>query len=157
MAQAKKATKKASPRRKVTKTTARKAPKTLAKRTQTVRKTSQRVVRKVDTNLVTKAVATSRNLFLAGLGVYGKVADGAEDQLNVARKRLASGRKQADKLYGELVKRGEKVQSQATRSLRDIDVPELALPRLDRKTLEAQLSKARARLVELRSSFKKAA
>jgi FtsZ-binding cell division protein ZapB len=62
-------------------------------------------------------------------------------------------RKKADKMYKELVKRGEKLEKDAKGAIKDIDLPKLELDTLtDRKKLEAQLKKAKARFEELKGS-----
>jgi uncharacterized coiled-coil DUF342 family protein len=135
--------KKAAPKRKP-------ATRKAAARKPAVRKTAK----KTDSNITNKAQETARELFLAGLGVYGKVFDEVEDQLKNAEKRMEARRKKADKLYNELVKRGEQLEKEARKSLDDIE-----LPRFQRKDLEQQLEKARDRFAELKDSFgsKKAA
>ena len=69
-------------------------------------------------------------------------------------------RKKADKLYKELVKRGQKVEKDAKVALKDIELPKLELESLtDRKKLDKQLKKVKARFAELKESvgFKTAA
>jgi hypothetical protein len=62
-------------------------------------------------------------------------------------------RKKADKLYKELVKRGEKVEKDAKVALKDIELPKLELDSLtDRKKLEKQLKNAKARFAELKET-----
>ena len=63
-------------------------------------------------------------------------------------------------MYKELVKRGKKVEKDAKGAIDDIDLPKLELETLtDRKKLDAQLKKAKARFEELKDSvsFKAAA
>jgi hypothetical protein len=103
---------------------------------------------------------TGRTVFLAGLGLYGKVYDQAQEQINSLPKQLEERRKKADKIYKELVKRGEKLEKDAKSAMQDIELPKLELDSLtDRKKLEQQLKKAKARFNELRKSvgFKAAA
>lgn len=110
--------------------------------------------------LVVNAQETGRNVLLAGLGVYGKAFDQAQEQLSGLQKQMETRRKQADKIYKELVKRGEKVEKDAKVALKDIELPKLELDTLtDRKKLEAQLKKAKARLADIKGSlrFKSAA
>ena len=74
--------------------------------------------------------------------------------------QLEARRKKADKLYKELVKRGQKVEKDAKVALKEIELPKLELDSLtDRKKLEKQLKKVKARLVELKENvgFKTAA
>jgi hypothetical protein len=147
------AAKKAAPKRK---TAARKtaARKTTAARKPAARKAAPRkAARKAQPEFTAKAQETSRKLFLAGLGVYGKVFDGVEEQLKSAEKRMEQRRKKADKLYAELVKRGEKLEKDTRKSIDELELPELKLPKMDRKELEAQLEKARARFNDLKDSF----
>ena len=106
------------------------------------------------------AQETSRNVFLAGLGIYGKVYDQAQEQINSLPKQLEERRKKADKIYKELVKRGEKLEKDAKSAIQDIELPKLELDSFtDRKKLEQQLKKAKARFAELKKSvrFKSAA
>lgn len=103
---------------------------------------------------------TGRNVYLAGLGFYGKAYDQAQEQLDSLQKRLEQRRQKADKIYKELVKRGEKLEKDAKGAIQDIELPKLELDNLtDRKKLEQQLKKAKARFAELRKSvgFKAAA
>ena len=63
-------------------------------------------------------------------------------------------------MYKELVKRGKKVEKDAKGAIDDIELPKLELESLtDRKKLEKQLDKAKARFEELRETvgFKTAA
>jgi len=106
------------------------------------------------------AQETGRNVFLAGLGFYGKAYDQALEQFNGLQKELAERRKQADKAYKELVKRGAKLEKDAKGALEEIELPKLELESLtDRKKLEQRLKKAKARFEELKESvrFKSAA
>ena len=103
---------------------------------------------------------TGRNVLLAGLGFYGKAYDQAQEQIESLQKRLETRRKKADKMYKELVKRGEKVEKDARGVIKDIDLPKLELDDLtDRKKLEKRLNKAKARFEDLKDSvsFKSAA
>jgi hypothetical protein len=101
------------------------------------------------------AQETGRNVFLAGLGVYGKAYDEAQEQLSGLQKRVEARRKKADKMYKELVKRGEKVEKDAKGVIKDIELPKLELDTLtDRKKLEAQLKKAKARFADLKGSLR---
>ncbi len=101
------------------------------------------------------AQETGRSVFLAGLGVYGKAYDEAQEQLSSLQKRMEARRKKADKMYKELVKRGEKVEKDAKVVIKDIDLPKLELDSLtDRKKLQAQLKKAKARFADLKDSIR---
>jgi len=103
---------------------------------------------------------TGRSVYLAGLGFYGKAYDQAQEQFSSLQKRMELRRKSADKLYKELVKRGEKLEKDAKGAIQEIELPKLDLENLtDRKNLEKQLQKAKARFAELKKSvrFKAAA
>jgi SMC interacting uncharacterized protein involved in chromosome segregation len=154
MAQAKKA---ASKR----KTTAKTAAKTTAKRKPVVRKvsTARKTTAKKATSLQNRVSEASRNAFLASLGLYGMAFDQVQEQVKSVESELAARRKKADKLYTDMVKRGQKVEKKAKTAIDDIDLPKLDVAALDRAKLEAQLDKARARFEELKSSvgFKAAA
>ncbi len=100
-----------------------------------------------------RAQEAGRNAFLASLGFYAKLFDQAQEQFSSIEDQLEARRRKADKLYRELVKRGQKVEKDAKVALKDIDLPRLELDSLaDRKKLEAQLKKVRARFVELKES-----
>ncbi|MDX1733367.1 MAG: hypothetical protein R3228_03340 [Halioglobus sp.] len=102
-----------------------------------------------------RAQEAGRNAFLAGLGFYGKAFDQAQDRLDNLQSDMEARRKKADKVYKELVKRGMKVEKDAQKALDDLELDSLT----DRKKLESQLKKAKARFEELRESvgFKSAA
>ena len=158
-----------------TKATTTAAPKTTAKRKPAVKRKPAAATRKPAAKKATakKATAkkaapdfaanaqeTGRNVFLAGLGFYGKAYDQAQEQLTELQKQMEARRKKADKMYKELVKRGEKLEKEAKGALKDIELPKLELESLtDRKKLDAQLKKAKARFAELKDSvrFKTAA
>lgn len=139
------------------KTTARKTTsrKTTARKT-TARKTAARrkaAPRKASPDLAARAREASRGAFLASLGFYGKAFDQVQDQFNTVQSQLESRRKKADKLYAELVKRGEKVEKKALNAIDDIDLSRLEFTSLaDRRQLEARLGKVRRRFSELRES-----
>jgi hypothetical protein len=116
--------------------------------------------KKAASDLAVSTQETGRTMFLAGLGIYGKVYDQAQEQINSLPKQLEERRKKADKIYKELVKRGEKLEKDAKSVMQDIELPKLELDNLtDRKKLEQQLKKAKARFAELKKSvrFKSAA
>ncbi|MEM1187355.1 MAG: hypothetical protein AAGI72_02445 [Pseudomonadota bacterium] len=143
------AVKKTAPKRKPA------ARKTTAKRKPAARKAA---AKKAPT-LQSRVTDASRNAFLASLGFYGMAFDQVQGQLKSVESELSARRKKADKLYADMVKRGEKVEKQAKSAIDDIDLPKLEVPKLDRATLEAQLEKAKARFEELKDSvgFKAAA
>ncbi|EAQ97153.1 hypothetical protein [Congregibacter litoralis] len=152
--------KKAAPKRKTTaksKTTAR----TTAKRKPVARKaaTARKTAVKKTASLQNRVSEASRNAFLASLGFYGMAFDQFQGQIKTVESELNARRKKADKLYADMVKRGQKVEKQAKTAIDDIDLPKLDVAALDRAKLEAQLEKARARFAELKDSvgFKAAA
>ena len=110
--------------------------------------------KKATPDFAATAQETSRNVFLAGLGFYGKAYDQAQEQMTNLQKQMGQRRKKADKMYKELVKRGEKLEKDAKGALKDMDLPKLVLDSLtDRKKLEAQLKKAKARFEDLKGSI----
>jgi len=118
------------------------------------------VPKKSAADFAVSAQDTGRTVFLAGLGLYGKVYDQAQAQISSLPKQLEERRKKADKIYKELVKRGEKLEKDAKSAMQDIELPKLELDSLtDRKKLEQQLKKARARFAKMKKSvrFKSAA
>lgn len=139
------------------KTTPRKtaASKGAAGKTTTRRKTAPRkaAARKASPDIAARAREASRGAFLAGLGFYGKAFDQVQDQFNTVQSQLESRRKKADKLYADLVRRGEKVEKKALSAIDDIDLSRLEFTSItDRKQLEARLGKVRKRFSELRES-----
>jgi hypothetical protein len=157
----------------VTKTARKAAPKrkpvsraTTAKRKPATRAAAKRAparksaAKKSANEFATRAQEAGRNAFLAGLGFYGKAFDQAQEQFNSLQDQLEERRKKADKLYKELVKRGKKVEKDAKGAIKDIELPKLELDSLtDRKKLDKQLEKAKARFEELKGNvgFKTAA
>ena len=58
-------------------------------------------------------------------------------------------------MYKDLVKRGKKVEKDTRGALGDLEVPKLELDSLtDRKKLDKQLKKAKARFAELKDSVR---
>ena len=160
---------KAAPKRK---TAAKSAAKTTAKRKPVARKvaaskatvsrkatTARKTAAKKTASLQGRMTEASRNAFLASLGFYGMAFDQVQDQIKTVESELSARRKKADKLYAEMVKRGQKVEKQAKSAIDDIELPKLDVASLDRAKLEAQLDKARARFAEFKGSvgFKAAA
>jgi hypothetical protein len=152
---------KAAPKRKTT-TRKRPAAKTTARRTtarkagatrkaSTTRKSTPRRKAAPRNDIATRAREASRRAFLASLGFYGKAYDQVQDQFTSIQDQLEARRKKADKLYADLVKRGEKVEKQARSAIDDLDLPTLD-GLADRKELEARLNKARERFSELKES-----
>jgi len=92
-----------------------------------------------------RAQETTRNVFLAGLGFYGKALEEAQSQLKDAQSTLKQNRSKAEKLFVELVKRGEKVEASAKSRLKDVEI-DIKLPefKIDpREEVRARLDKAR--------------
>ncbi len=109
--------------------------------------------KKPQKSFVDNAQETGREVFLAGLGFYGKAYDQAQERFDELQKQMKERRKNADKAYKELVKRGKKVEKDAKDAIEDMDIPKLD-DLTDRKKLEQQLKKAQARFEELRKSVR---
>jgi hypothetical protein len=145
------------------KTTSKAARKPAAKRKPIVKRkpvAKRAAPKKSSPDFAVSAQDTGRSVFLAGLGLYGRAYDQAQEQISSLPKQLEERRKKADKLYKELVKRGAKLEKDAKIAMQDIELPKLELDSLtDRKKLEQQLKKAKARFAELKKSvrFKSAA
>jgi len=136
----------------VRKAAARKAPvkKTAAKKAAPKKAAPKKAVK---LNFAEQAQENARNVFLAGLGAYGKAFEEAQTQIKDAQSQVKENRAKAKGLFKELVKRGEKVETKAKKKLKDIDLPELKMPELkltDRDELRAEL---RNRLDKARNSF----
>ena len=132
------------------KTAAKRKP--VAKRKPAVKRAAPK---KSTPDFTATAQEAGRNVLLAGLGFYGKAYDQAQEQLSSLQKELEARRKTADKLYKELVKRGEQLEKDAKGAIKDIELPKLELAKLtDRKKIEAQLKKAKARFEELKESVR---
>lgn len=150
------AKKTAAPKRKTTAKRKPAAKKTAAKRKPAARKSA---AKKAPT-LQNRISDAGRSAFLASLGFYGMAYDQMQDQLKTVESELTARRKKADKLYADMVKRGEKVEKQAKNAIDDIELPKLEVSALtDRSRLDAQLEKAKARFEELKETvgFKAAA
>ena len=150
------------------KTTAKRKPaaKTAAKKATAKRKPAARKVapkktaKKAAPVFSARAQEAYRNAFLASLGFYGKAFDQVQEQFNTLQDQLEARRNKTDKAYKELVKRGAKVEKTAKKAINEIELPKLELDNLtDRKKLDAQLKKAKARFEELKDTlnFKAAA
>ena len=137
------------------------APKTKAKaKKTTVRKTTankaspkKASAKTAKLNFAEQAQENERNVFLAGLGAYGKAFEEAQSQIKDAQSQVKENRAKAKDLFNELVKRGEKVETKAKKKLKEIDLPELKMPELklaDRDELREELRK---RLDKARDSF----
>ena len=153
--EAKTEVKKAAPK---AKTAAKRKPaarKKVAAKKPAARKAAPRKAAKKSTNdFSARAQETGRKAFLASLGFYGKAFDQVQEQFDDLQDQLEARRKKANKLYTDLVKRGEKVEKATKSRIDDIELPEFKLESLtDRKKLDAQLKKARARFEELKESF----
>ena len=141
---------KAAPKAAAKRKTAAKRKPVAARKTAAKRKP---VAKKTTPEFAVKAQEAGRNAFLAGLGFYGKAFDQAQEQYNSIQDQLEDRRKKADKLYKELVKRGKKVEKDAKVALKDIELPKLELDSLtDRKKLDSQLKKVKARMAELKEA-----
>jgi hypothetical protein len=141
---------KAAPKAAAKRKTAAKRKPVAARKTAAKRKP---VARKTTPEFAVKAQEAGRNAFLASLGFYGKAFDQAQEQYNSIQGQLEDRRKKADKLYKELVKRGKKVEKDAKVALKDIELPKLELDSLtDRKKLDSQLKKVKARMAELKEA-----
>ena len=104
-------------------------------------------------DFASRAQEAGREAFLASLGFYGKAFDQLQEQFESLQDRIDERRKQADKLYQELVKRGEKVESNAKDRIDSIEMPKFELESLtDRKKLDEQLEKVKARFEELKET-----
>lgn len=165
-------TAKAAPKRKAAakrKTTAKKAPakKTTAKRKTTAKKATAKkttakrktAAKKTAQSARDRAVATGRNALLAGLGVYGKAYDqmleqfeALQKQVDEAQDALNQRRSQAEAMYVGLVKRGELLEKDAIKAFDDLELDAIT----DRKMLEEQMNKAKARFEALREKLAKA-
>jgi len=108
---------------------------------------------KTSSELVSKAKETSRSAFLAGLGCYGMAFDKMSDQVDTVQAKFDSRKKEADKVYKKLVKRGEKLEKDAMKAMDDFHFSSFDFEELtDRSKLEASLGKAKAAFEELKSS-----
>jgi hypothetical protein len=105
-------------------------------------------------DLAASAQDTGRSVYLAGLGFYGKAYDQAQEQLGSLQKRMEQRRKNADKLYKELVERGEKLEKDAKGAIQDIELPKQLETLTDRKKLEQKLKQAKARFAELKRTVR---
>jgi polyhydroxyalkanoate synthesis regulator phasin len=102
---------------------------------------------------VSKPHDNMRNVFLAGLGFYGKAIEEAEKQIKENRGKIEQRREKASELFDELVKRGEKVENDTRKKLKQIDLPELKLPELNLADHEELRGELRTRLDKARDSF----
>jgi len=151
--QAKSAAKKAAPKRKAA---AKRKP--AAKKTTARKPAAKKATRKASPDFATRAREAGRDAFLASLGFYGKAYDQVQEQFDSLQDQLEERRSKADDMYKELVKRGKKVEKDAIKVIEDIDLPKFELDSLtDRKKLEAQLDKAKARFDQLRDRVEQAA
>jgi polyhydroxyalkanoate synthesis regulator phasin len=149
------ATQASKPKAKARKAPARKAaPKKTAAKKATVKKTAAKPTAKrvVEPSFAGKAQENARNVFLAGLGFYGKAFEEAQNQFEDAQNRMKERREKAEDLFNDLVKRGEKVESSAKKRIKEFDLPELKLGDREeiRKELQARLDKARDSFESLR-------
>jgi polyhydroxyalkanoate synthesis regulator phasin len=133
------------------------AKKTTAKKSTAKKSTTRKATPKqaAQPNFAVKAQENARNVFLAGLGFYGKAFEEAQNQIEDAQARMKQRREKAEDLFNELVKRGEKVESEAKKRIKDIELPELKLADRDevRMEIRARLDKARESFDALRESI----
>lgn len=136
------------------KSKAKKAPvrKTAAKKTTTRKAAPKKPAQPV---FATKAQENARNVFLAGLGFYGKAFEEAQNQIEEAQSRMKERREKAEDLFNDLVKRGEKVETEAKKRIKDFELPELKLTDRDefRKEIRVRLDKARDSFETLRDAI----
>jgi polyhydroxyalkanoate synthesis regulator phasin len=146
------ATQASKPKAKAKKAPARKAA---AKKT-TARKAAPKRTAKpaVQPTFTVKAQENARNVFLAGLGFYGKAFEEAQSQFEDAQNRMKERREKAEDMFNDLVKRGEKVESSAKKRIKDFELPEIKLGDREeiRKELQARLDKARDSFETLRDA-----
>lgn len=145
----------AEPRKAKPKTTAKR--KTAAKRKPVAKR--KPAAKRAAPKKAARAQETGRKAFLASLGFYGKAYDQAQETFETLQTRMETRRKDADKAYKALVKRGEKLEKDAKGVIGDIELPKQLDSLTDRKKLEKQLKKVKARLDDLKQSvsFKSAA
>jgi predicted AlkP superfamily pyrophosphatase or phosphodiesterase len=118
------------------------------------RKPAAKVAKKSTPDFAARAQEAGRNAFLASLGFYGMAFDQAQEQFSNIQEQLEERRQKADRLYQDLVKRGKQVEQDAKDAIGEIELPKFELDSLtDRKKLEAQLEKARARFSELKQNI----
>ena len=133
---------------------AKKAParKPAAKKT-TARKAAPK--KPAQPTFAAKAQENARNVFLAGLGFYGKAFEEAQTQIEDAQSRMKQRREKAEDLFNDLVKRGEKVETKAKKRIKDFEMPELKLADREelRKEIQTRLDKARDSFETLRDSI----
>lgn len=137
----------------------RKAParKTAAKKTAVKKPAARKAAPKkpVQPTFAIKAQENARNVFLAGLGFYGKAFEEAQSQLDQAQSRMKARREKAEDMFSDLVKRGEKVETKAKKRIKDFELPELKLADSEelRKEIRTRLDKARDSFETLRDSL----
>ena len=153
--QPKAAARKAAPKRKAPakrKPAAKRKVTPRAKVETRVKKTTTKV-EKTSSELASKAKESGHSVLLVGLGCYGMAYDQMLAQKKALMGRVDARKKQADKLYKELVKRGSKVEKEAMKAIDNLDVPKVDIEKLtDPKTFEAGFDKARAAFEDFRSS-----
>ena len=135
------------------KAAAKKAPAKKATARKAAPKAAARKVAQPD--FAAKAQENARNVFLAGLGFYGLAFEEAQSQYEDAQVRMKQRRAKAEDFFNKLVKRGEKVEKQAKKRIKDFELPELKLADREeiRKEVEARLDKARDSFESLRDSL----
>ena len=79
--------------------------------------------------------------------------DQVQEQFETLQERLQERRKRNAKLYQDMVKRGERVEADAKDAIDELELPKFDLDELtDRKKLEEQMDKVRARFEELKET-----
>lgn len=151
------ATQASKPKAKARKAPARKAAakKATAKKAtvkKTAAKSAPKRARAAEPTFTVKAQENARNVFLAGLGFYGKAFEEAQSQFEDAQSRMKERREKAEDMFNDLVKRGEKVESTAKKRIKGFELPELKLGDREeiRKELQARMDKARDSFESLR-------
>ncbi len=134
----------------------RKAPakrKPAAKKVETKVETTFAKFEKLTSEATSKAKETGRGAFLASLGCYGMAYDKMQAQVDSAQAKFDSRKKEADKVYKKLVKRGEKLEKDAIKAMDGVNFASFDLDDFtDRKKLEASLTQAKAKFEEFKST-----
>jgi hypothetical protein len=121
-----------------------------------VRTTARKAEKQIDAaekateKFADRAQDVAHNAVLATLGFYGKAYDQAQEQFDALQDQLQERRRKAFTAYADLIKRGEKLEKEAKGAIKDLDLDSLT----DRKKLEKQLDKAKARFSELKKSVR---
>lgn len=87
-----------------------------------------------------KAAEVAKNIWLAGLGAYGKAYDAASEKYAAASEKYDAASKEMPKQFEELVEKGRALESQAREQ---ITIPSIPKPNLG---LEERIEKMRSYL-----------